>query len=80
VILSTQDPDQAFLCADRVAVLHRGALLAAGRPADVITPAMLRDVYRVDVAVHEVERGPGGRTCVCVASLARRATTDASRR
>ena len=26
VILSTHDPDQAFVCAQRVAILHRGRL------------------------------------------------------
>ena len=32
VILSTHDPDQAFLCAHRVALLHEGRL-APARPA-----------------------------------------------
>jgi len=71
VILSTHDPDQAFLCADRVAVLHRGGLLRMGRPADVLTAATLREVYGVDVAVHEIDVGDGRRARVCLPSLAR---------
>jgi iron complex transport system ATP-binding protein len=71
VVLSTHDPDQAFLCADRVAVLHRGGLACAGPPANVLTPARLRDVYGVDVAVREVEAADGTRVRVCLPSLAR---------
>jgi iron complex transport system ATP-binding protein len=71
VILSTHDPDQAFLCADRVAVLHHGTLFRVGRPADVLTPPLLREVYGVDVTVHEVEMADGRRTRTCVPSLRR---------
>ncbi len=71
VILSTHDPDQAFLCADRVAVLHRGTLVSMGGPADVLTPERLRDVYGVEVAVREVETADGSLVRVCLPSLAR---------
>jgi iron complex transport system ATP-binding protein len=71
VVLSTHDPDQAFLCADRVAVLHRGRLLRLGRPADVVTAATLREVYGVDVTIHEATLADGRRTRLCVPSLAR---------
>ncbi len=40
----------ATYCA-HVLVLHEGRLVAAGPPADVLTPALLRDVYDVDAAV-----------------------------
>ena len=51
VLLSTHHPEQAFACADRVAVLAGGKLLQIGAPADVITPETLRACYAVDVAV-----------------------------
>jgi iron complex transport system ATP-binding protein len=51
VILSTHDPDQAFLCADRVAMLHAGRLRHLGPPREVITAASLRAVYGVEVDV-----------------------------
>ena len=38
VVLSTHDPDQAFLCADRVALLHDGKLVADGAARRGITP------------------------------------------
>jgi iron complex transport system ATP-binding protein len=53
VILSTHDPDQAFLCAHRVAILHKGRLAHLGPPQEVITSENLRAIYGVDV-----ERGP----------------------
>jgi len=51
VLLSTHHPEQAFACADRVAVLAGGELLRIGVPADVITPETLRACYSVDVAI-----------------------------
>lgn len=66
VVLSTHDPDHAFLCAQRVALMKEGRILAEGSPRAVLTDARLRDVYDVEVDVHAV---PGGRQ-VCVPSFA----------
>jgi iron complex transport system ATP-binding protein len=51
VLLSTHHPEQAFACANRVAVLAGGELLAIGPPVEVITSETLRRCYAVDVAV-----------------------------
>jgi iron complex transport system ATP-binding protein len=56
VLFSTHDPDHAFLCADRVALLHDGRLLRFGPPREALTPATLRTVYGVDVAVVEIDQ------------------------
>jgi len=66
VLLSTHHPEQAFACADRVAVLAGGELLRIGAPADVITPETLRACYSVDVAVLPVA---DDRYRVCVPRL-----------
>lgn len=66
VILSTHDPDHAFLCADRVALLHEGRLLALGTPSDTITPEALARIYGVAVAVVPL---PGHRHAVCAPIL-----------
>jgi iron complex transport system ATP-binding protein len=63
VLLSTHHPEQAFACADRVAVLSGGELLRIGPPADVVTAETLRECYAVDVAVLPVANG---RYRVCV--------------
>jgi iron complex transport system ATP-binding protein len=70
VILSTHDPDQAFLCAHRVAILHNGRLAHLGPPQEVITSENLRDIYGVDVEVWPVEGGSRETLRVCVPSLA----------
>ncbi len=51
VVVVLHDLPLAAAFADRVAVLHRGRLVAEGRPDDVLTPDALRAVWGVD-AVH----------------------------
>lgn len=66
VLLSTHDPDHAFLCADRVAMLSGGALIACGKPETEMTAARLRQLYDVDVAVTTVALADGAARRVCV--------------
>ncbi len=69
VILSTHDPDQAFACADRVAMLHGGTLAGLGPPDTTITRERLRAVYGVDVDVVELTLSDGRRTRTCVPAV-----------
>jgi iron complex transport system ATP-binding protein len=69
IMLSTHDPDHAFLCAHRVALLHRGRLARLGPPDEVITRESLREVYGVEVTVTEVSRAAGRPARVCVPTL-----------
>jgi iron complex transport system ATP-binding protein len=69
VMLSTHDPDHAFLCAHRVALLHHGRLARLGPPGEVITRESLREVYGVEVAVTEVTGADGRVAHVCVPTL-----------
>ncbi len=66
VLLSTHDPDHAFLCADRVAMLYRGELVACGDPAEVMTAEKLQQLYGVTVAVTAVTLGNAGTRNVCL--------------
>ncbi len=70
VLLSTHDPDQAFLCADRVAMLHQGRLAHMGAPSEVITAESLKQIYGVDVAVARVPVGGGAERPVCIPAVA----------
>jgi iron complex transport system ATP-binding protein len=72
VLLSTHDPDQAFICADRVAMLHEGRLARTGVPAEAITAESLRQLYEVDVEVIEVETESGTRRTACIPLLQQR--------
>jgi iron complex transport system ATP-binding protein len=78
VLLSTHHPEQAFACADRVAVLVGGALLSIGRPAEIVTSETLRACYAVEVAVLPVGDGRW-RACVPHAYLARSAPGSAQK-
>ncbi len=72
VLLSTHDPDQAFVCADRVAMLHEGRLARVGTPGEAITSGSLRQLYGVDVVVTQVELGAGALRSACFPLLPRR--------
>ena len=69
VLLSTHDPDQAFICADRVAMLHEGRLARTGAPAEAITAESLRQLYGVDVEVTRVDTESGMRRTACIPLL-----------
>jgi iron complex transport system ATP-binding protein len=73
VLLSTHDPDHAFICADRVAMLHEGKLARMGAPEDAITAASLRELYGVSVEVTQIETESGVRRTACVPLLQREA-------
>ena len=51
------DLNAAARFADRIALMRNGRLLAVGRPAAVLSPAMLRRAFGVDVSV---QPGPDG--------------------
>jgi len=79
VIMATHDPDQAFLCADRVALLHAGKLVADAPPREAITPATMREVYGIDADVLDVTLATGETRRVCV-PLGSPARANAERR
>ena len=64
VLLSTHDPDQAFVCADRVAMLHEGRLARLGAPDEVITAESLKEIYGVEVEVALVPPATGRAPCL----------------
>ncbi len=62
VIFATHHPEQAFACADHVAVLHDHRLDRIGTPDAIITAATMREVYGVEVDIVPVE---GSRLKMC---------------
>ena len=63
IVFATHHPEQAFACADRVAVLHNGKLERQGTPDEVITPETMRLVYGVEVDIVPID---DGRLKMCV--------------
>lgn len=70
VILSTHDPDQAFLLGARVVLLKNGTIHAEGAPEDILTGPLLSDVYGTPVIVETTESGRR----VCLPPLSRQST------
>ena len=68
VVAAFHDLAFAARYADRLLVLHEGRLVADGPPADVLTPGLLRRVFRMEA---EVEPAPGGLTIRYLAPVAR---------
>lgn len=50
VVMATHDPNLVLSFADRVVLLHQGRIMADGRPAEVLSGAMLQTVYGVEVS------------------------------
>lgn len=65
VIMASHFPDHAFLGSSRVAVLKDGAILAIGKPDEVVTEAILEKTYGVKVRVSYFEEA-GRKVCVPV--------------
>src|SRR5262249_12744797 len=59
-LVSLHDLNAAASVCDRLHVLHAGAVVASGRPRDVLTPALMAEVFGVRAAVvdHSPARGP----------------------
>lgn len=58
VLMTTHQPDHAFLVADRVALLHGGAWRGVGRPGEMITEAALREAYGVEARIGALDGRP----------------------
>lgn len=55
VLAILHDLNLAALFADRLVVLHKGALFAEGPPSDVITSDLLKQVFEVELNVRRME-------------------------
>lgn len=59
VVMVLHDLNQAAKYADQLVVFHQGAAIAAGDPAEVLTPALLRQVFKVEVNLwHDKDNKP----------------------
>lgn len=57
ILLSCHNPQQALLYADRVIALHDGRIVADGKPEDVVTPALIQNLYQVPVQFVHTNQG-----------------------
>lgn len=52
VLLSTHNPEHAFLFADKVLVLHNGTAMASGKPQEVLTASLLEEIYNIPIQLY----------------------------
>lgn len=65
VLYSTHAPDDAFQCGHTVVALLGGSRCRTGYPKDVLTEALLREMYGVDVDIYTVATRHGAKE-VCL--------------
>ena len=57
ILLSSHNPQQALLFADRILALHDGVICADGTPEEVISPTLLEKLYHIKTRLAEAEEG-----------------------
>jgi iron complex transport system ATP-binding protein len=57
ILLSTHNPDHAFLFADRIIALHDKHIAASGTPCECLTAELIKKLYNVNVVIHCDEHG-----------------------
>ena len=57
VLLSTHNPQHALSFADSVLAISGGTVAAMGKAGEVLTPELIRTLYRIDVKFLETEDG-----------------------
>lgn len=59
VLIALHDLNHALRFADQTMVVADGRLIACGRSSDIVTPALLREVYHVEARIEPCSRGIG---------------------
>ena len=57
VVIVLHDMNQAYQYADEVVIMKEGRLVSTGKPHDVLTPAMLRQVFAIDAEIVRTKDG-----------------------
>lgn len=55
IVIVLHDINFAASYADHIVILHNGKLAYQGDPASVITPAIMREIYEIDINVHTID-------------------------
>lgn len=55
VIQTTHDPEQAYLYSHKILALHKGTILAHGRPRDIFNETLISSLYGVEVEVCDIK-------------------------
>ena len=61
VMMTSHNPDHAFMISDTVVIMNQGRLKGYGPPDRVITEESLRDLYGIEVKI--IDSVQGGKLC-----------------
>lgn len=64
VILTSHNPDHAFMICDKVALMNGGSFSQVGTPDEVITEENLQAMYRTKLRIIDFEEEKGRKLCV----------------
>jgi iron complex transport system ATP-binding protein len=59
VMIALHDLNHALRFSDRTMVVSGGRLVACGPSAEIVTPELLREIYRVEARIEPCSRGIG---------------------
>ncbi len=66
MVMTTHDPNHAFLFPGRVVLMQQGGAIVTGPAADIVTDAALSSTFGVDIAVVSVpNRNGSGESRIC---------------
>lgn len=74
VIMSTHDPNQAFLYANKVLTLKNGKVLSFGEPKSTLNEKVLSQLYGITIAKEEVTLSSGREFTICIPEGGKRNT------
>jgi iron complex transport system ATP-binding protein len=57
IIMSTHNPNHAFLFTDRVITLHNGKIITEGKPEEALTAETIKTLYGVNVSIRRDDNG-----------------------
>lgn len=56
VVMALHDLNLATAYCDRLYVMHKGKVAASGKPEEVLTKELIKEVYEVDCTIHKKEK------------------------
>lgn len=64
IVMTTHNPDHAFMIGDRVAIMNDGNFTAVGTPDEVITEENLKAIYKIAVRVRGFQEDINRKICI----------------
>jgi len=64
IIMTTHNPDHAFMVGDKVAIMNHKTFTAVGVPSEIITEDRLQDIYKIPVKIRDFKEDINRTVCI----------------